>query len=94
MLHYLCPLFEIFSGKPKIFDASPLERRKDKQLEDLLVKYDIMSLYEKFADNSITCEVVWDLKDKHLEDMGLTIGDILRYNKARDKENAEAKEGK
>ena len=53
-----------------------------------------MSLYEKFADNSITCEVVWDLKDKHLEDMGLSIGDMLKYNKARDKERAEATKGK
>ena len=53
-----------------------------------------MSLYEKFADNSITCEVVWDLKDKHLEDMGLSIGDMLKYNKARDKDRAEATEGK
>ena len=75
-------------------DDSPLERRKDKQLEDILVKYDIMSLYEKFASNSISCDVIWDLKDKHLEDMGLTIGDILRYNKARDKEMAEETEGK
>ena len=90
----LMPSLEIFSGMPKTPATSPLEHRKDRLLEDLLVKYDVMSLYNTFASNSITNDVIWDLKDEHLKDMGLTIGDILKYNKARDKAKIEEMEGK
>merc|ERR1719367_2647428 len=80
-------------GMPKTPATSPLEHRKDRLLEDLLVKYDVMSLYNTFASNSKTNDVIWDLKDEPLKDMGLTIGDILKYNKARDKAKVEEKEG-
>ena len=88
----LMPILEIFSGMPEA--PALLEHRKDRLLEDLLVKYDVMSLYNAFASNSITNDVIWDLKDEYLKDMGLTIGDILKYNKARDKAKIEEMEGK
>ena len=83
----------MFSGEPKKPDTVILESIKDKHLEDLLMKYDMMSLYHILERNSITINLIWDLKDEHLKDMGLTIGQILKYNKARDEEKAKAVEG-
>ena len=67
------PILEIFLGIPETPAASLLEHRKDRLLEDLLVKYDVMSLYNAFASNSITNDVIWDLKDEHLKDMGRSV---------------------
>ena len=71
-----------------------LERRKDKELEDLLSKYNMISLYETMENNAVTTEEIWELSDEHLKDMGLTIGDRIKYQKARNIEKAKAMEGK
>ena len=71
-----------------------LERRKDKQLEDLLSKYNMISLYETMENNAVTSDEIWELNDEHLKDMGLTIGDRIKYKKARNIEKAKAVEGK
>ena len=60
-----------------------MEREKDKQLEDLLSKHNIMSLYEIFEHNSITSEDIWELKDEHLKEMGFTIKDRIKFNRAK-----------
>ena len=85
--------FQIFSEKPKIPDTVTLASKKDKDLEDLLIKYNLLSLYEAFESNCITSEIIWDLKDEHLKEMGLTIGDRLKYSKAKDVKMAKAAEG-
>ena len=56
---------------------------QDPQLEGLLMKYNMMSLYDTFAKNSITNEVIWDLEEQHLKDLGVPLGDRLKYNKAK-----------
>ena len=43
----------------------------------------MMSLYDTFAKNSITNEVIWDLEEQHLKDLGVPLGDRLKYNKAK-----------
>ena len=86
-------LFQTFSENPNITDSVTLASRKDKNLEDLLIKYNLLSLYEAFESNCITSEVIWDLKDEHLKEMGLTIGERLKYSKAKDEKMAKAAEG-
>ena len=81
-------------GKPKLHGTVKLEHEKDKQLEDLLSKHNMMSLYKIFENNSITSEEIWELKDEDLKDMGFTIGGKIKYNKARNIEKAKAVEGK
>ena len=43
----------------------------------------MMSLYDTFAKNSITNEFIWDLEDQHLKDLGVSLVDRLKYNKAK-----------
>ena len=65
---------------------------QDPQLEGLLMKYNMMSLYDTFAKNSITNEVIWDLEDQHLKDLGVSLVDRLKYNKAKkEMKNSEGK---
>ena len=82
------------SDKPKVLGAVKLERREDKELEDLLSKYNMISLKETLENNSITSEEFWELNDEHLKDMGLTIGERIKYNKAKTIEKAKTGEGK
>ena len=85
--------FQIFSEKSKIPDTVTLASKKDKDLEDLLIKNNPLSLNPAFERNYITSEVIWDLKDEHLKEMGLSIGDRLKYGKAKDGKMAKAAEG-
>ena len=62
--------------------------QKDNQLEEVLTKYNLLSLYDIFEKNSITSEVIWDLETDELEKMGLSIGDKLKYKKAKKQNTA------
>ena len=42
-----------------------------------------MSLYEIFERNSITSGEIWELKDEHLKEMGFTIKDRIKFNRAK-----------
>ena len=58
------------------------------------MKYNMLTLYDVFENNSITTEVIWELDEDHLKDMGLSIGDRLKYRKAKEQEKAIAVKGK
>ena len=71
-----------------------MDGKKDKRLEEILTKYNMLTLYDVFENNSITTEVIWELNEDHLKDMGLSIGDRLKYKKAKKQEKAIAVKGK
>ena len=71
-----------------------MDGKKDKRLEEILTKYNMLTLYDVFENNSITTEVIWELNEDHLKDMGLSIGDRLKYKKAKEQEKAMAVKGK
>jgi len=54
----------------------------------LLKDYDILSLYELLNNNSITKEILWDLEENQLKEMGMNLGDRLKYNKAKNQSDA------
>ena len=84
----------MIKGTPNIPAIVSLESKKDKRLEAILTKYNILNLYDVFENNSITTEVIWELNDEHLTDLGLSIGDRLKYKKAKEQEKAIAVKGK
>ena len=66
-----------------------LASKTDQELQDELTEFNIQSLFEKFNKKAVTVEILWDLDDKMLQDIGLTSIEKLKYNKA--KENREKK---
>jgi len=57
--------------------------KDQKELKDLLIDHDILSLHEILSNNSITTEIIWDLEEQQLREMGMNVGDMLIYNKAK-----------
>merc|ERR1712038_82654 len=57
--------------------------KDQKELKDLLIDHDIFSLHEILSNNSITTEIIWDLEEQQLREMGMNVGDMLIYNKAK-----------
>lgn len=56
----------------------------DQELKDLLIDHDILSLYEILKNNSINTKIIWDLEEQQLREMGMNVGDMLIYKKAKD----------
>ena len=52
-----------------------------------LTKFNIQSLYDKFYKKQVTIDIVWDLNNEMLEDIGLTSLEKLKYAKAKEKQN-------
>ena len=80
--------FTFMLGNSDLPAILSLEAKKDKDMEEILTKYNMLSLYDIFESNSITKELIWELNDNHLKDMGLSIGDRLKYQKAKEAESA------
>ena len=55
----------------------------DQKLMDSLKNYDILSLHEILSKNSITTEFLWDLEEQQLREMGMNLGDRLKFSKAK-----------
>ena len=72
------------SGKPDNPATVSLEAKKDKELEAILAKLNMSSLYDVFENNSITTEVIWELNDYDLKDLGLSIADRFNYKRAKE----------
>ena len=71
--------------KSHIINSSINIRLIDQQLKQILMEHNIFSLYDIFEKNSITAEVVWDLNADQMEKMGISVGDHLKYSKAKEK---------
>ena len=61
--------------------------KRDTELADELTEFNIQSLYDKFYKKEVTVDIVWDLNDQLLEDIGLTPLEKLKYTKAKEKYN-------
>merc|ERR1712038_322376 len=57
--------------------------KDQKELKDLLIDHNMLSLHEILSNNSITPEIIWDLEEQQLREMGMNVGDMLIYNKAK-----------
>ena len=77
--------FSLFvSGKPDNPAAVSLEAKKDKKLEDILTKLNMLSLYDDFENNNITTELIWELNDDDLRHLGLFVADRVKYKRAKE----------
>ena len=72
------------SGKPDNPATVSLEAKKDKELEDILTKLNMLSLYDVFENNNITTEVIWELNDDDLRHLGLFVADRVKYKRAKE----------
>ena len=61
-----------------------LKSDTDVELRDELTEFNIQSLFEKFSKKVVTVEILWDLDDEMLQDIGLTSIEKLKYNKAKE----------
>ena len=61
-----------------------MEAKKDKELEDILTKLNMLSLYDVFENNNITTEVIWELNDDDLRHLGLFVADRVKYKRAKE----------
>ena len=68
--------------------------KKDKKLEELLKQYNMLSLYDTFEKNSISIDVIWELEEEYLKEMGMSVGERILYLKAKGIRNADQVEGK
>ena len=51
----------------------------------MLKDYNIFSLFDILRKNFITAELVWDLQDEELREMGLNIGERKKYSQAKER---------
>ena len=78
-------IFSYFvSDKPDNPVTVSLKTKKDKELEDILTKLNMLSLYDVFENNNITTEVIWELNDDDLRHLGLLVTDRFKYKKAKE----------
>jgi len=68
----------------KILNSIASLEFQDQELKDLLIDHDILSLNEILSDNSITTKIIWDLEGQELKEMGMNVGDRLKYKKAKE----------
>jgi len=59
------------------------EGEKDFELEMVLRDFNILSLYYVLHDASVDSEILWELKNDQLNQMGMKVGDQIRYQKAK-----------
>ena len=57
------------------------------ELKMLLDEFRVLELYERFLKAGVTTELVFDLDEDLLKEMGLDKVEILKFNKARSKYN-------
>ena len=55
----------------------------DDELLSLLSKLQIKQLHEVLHKQRITVATIWQLTNEHLQEMGLTRGDIFSFNAAK-----------
>ena len=72
------------SGKPDNPATVSLEAKKDKELEAILAKLNMSSRYEFFENNNVTTEIIWELNDDDLRDLGLSVADRVKYKRAKE----------
>ena len=78
-------IFSYFvSDKPDNPVTVSLKTKKDKELEDILTKLNMLSLYDVFENNNITTEVIWELNDNDLRHLGLLVADRFKYKRAKE----------
>ena len=65
-------------------DLKLKDLKDQKELKDLLIDHNILSLHEILSNNSITTEIIWELEEQQLREMGMNVGDMLIYKKAKD----------
>lgn len=58
---------------------------KDHELSDELTDFNIQSLYEKFYEKGVTIDIIWELNDELVKEIGLTQLEALKYTKAKQK---------
>jgi len=68
----------------KILNSIASLEFQDQELKDLLIDHDILSLHEILSNNSITTKIIWDLEEQQLKEMGMNVGDVLKYKKAKE----------
>ena len=68
-----------------------LASKTDEELRDELTEFKVQSLFEKFNENGVTVEILWDLDGKMLQDIGLTSIEKLKYSKAKEKREEKRK---
>ena len=78
-------IFSYFvSDKPDNAVTVSLKAKKDKELEDILTKLNMLSLYDVFENNNITTEVIWELNDDDLRRLDLFVADRVKYTRAKE----------
>ena len=53
-----------------------------------LIKYDLEDLYDALHAESITTDILWDLTKEQIRQIGLNVGQTLRYLKAKEDHQA------
>ena len=59
--------------------------QKDHELSDELTDFNIQSLYEKLYEKGVTIDIIWELNDELVKEIGLTQLEALKYTKAKQK---------
>ena len=59
--------------------------KEDQELSDELTDFKIQSLYEKLYEKGVTIDILWELNDELLKEIGLTQLESLKYTKAKEK---------
>ena len=54
----------------------------------------MLSLYDTFEKNSINIDVIWELEEEYLKEMGMSVGERILYSKAKKIRNTNQVEGK
>ena len=72
------------SGNPDNPATVSLEAKKDKELEEILTKNNMLSLYDVFKNNYITTKEIWELTDDDLRELNLSIADRFKYKRVKD----------
>ena len=89
-----CFLILNFSEDAQMQRPLVTAKKKDEQLEAVLKQYNMLSLYDTFEKNSVTLDVIWDLEDEYLKDMGMNVVERLLYSKAKKIKFAKQVDGK
>ena len=70
--------------RPPQKDENTVLQSKD-ELFELMQKYRIEDLYDKFNENKVTVDVIWKLDDVIINDMNFNALQKLKYKTAKEK---------
>ena len=62
---------------------SPMANDQDQELCDLLKKFHLNSLYDKLHSSGVTTEIIWDLEEDTIDEIGMNKVERQRYKKAK-----------